>query len=147
MERKRDREICWTKEDNQHIDRSTWLWTLQSNFPPLPHSPPKPRGLNLDWRKDIEKDRRGGYETCRCPNSSLSKEQTSLSLTQWFSTGVTLPPRRQFWSPMLFWGWCLYWVLYWVEARDTAKHPTVRPHHKELPGPNCQQCQGWETPL
>lgn len=38
-----------------------------------------------------------------------------------------------------------YWHQ-WVEAWDTVKHPTTqgRPSSKDLPGPNCWQCQDWE---
>lgn len=38
----------------------------------------------------------------------------------------------------------------WVEARNATEHPTVHrtvPQNKELSGPKCQPCQGWETAL
>lgn len=50
-----------------------------------------------------------------------------------------------FWWPQLE---CTAIDMQLVEVKDAAEHPSIHrtePHHKELPGPQCQQCWGWDT--
>lgn len=85
-----------------------------------------------------------------------TKESRLYSLCQWFSTRAIVPPRRYLAMCGDIFG-CHKWTaatsIYWVEARDAAKHPTMRrqlPIKKSIIWSKMRWCcilcsQGWSS--
>lgn len=72
------------------------------------------------------------------------KEAIAVGVDLWFSTGTYANIWGHLWLSQLEAGGGTT-GMWWAEVKDAAKHSTVprlHAHHKELSGPERQQCRG-----